>query len=163
MDPRYGWDLHRADMAWALHAASRGLSNKIRDEILHPRDLSKKGGRERQSDCVRRSAIKAIRTIQPLSLNARLRYGRRGVTTSPQGAGMPAVPALARLTWCAVASLQASQPCGPLRCVTLAGCASGGSRLCATVEFGMRRLRLKKWRGVKESRHALAFGKRAQK
>ena len=43
-DPRYGGDLHRADMAWALHAASRGLSEQqIRDEILHGRDLSKKG------------------------------------------------------------------------------------------------------------------------
>jgi hypothetical protein len=38
-------DLHRADLAWALHAAGRGLSEqKIRDELLHARDLSKKGG-----------------------------------------------------------------------------------------------------------------------
>ena len=44
-DPRYSGDLHRADMAWALHAASRGLpEQQIRDEILHARDLSKKGG-----------------------------------------------------------------------------------------------------------------------
>ena len=36
MDPQYDWDLHRADMAWALHVASRGLSEQqIRDEILH--------------------------------------------------------------------------------------------------------------------------------
>ncbi len=43
-DPRYARDLHRADMAWALHAANHGLSEqRIRDEILHARDLSKKG------------------------------------------------------------------------------------------------------------------------
>jgi len=42
-DRRYGGGLHRADMAWALHAASRGLpEQQIRDEILHARDLSKK-------------------------------------------------------------------------------------------------------------------------
>jgi len=34
-DPRYEGDLHRADMAWALNAGSRGLSEKqIRDELL---------------------------------------------------------------------------------------------------------------------------------
>ena len=63
----------------------------------------------------------------------------------------------------AVASLQARQPCGPLRSVRLTGYASAESRLSATVEFWVRRLRLKKWRGVKQSRHALAFGKLAQK
>ena len=35
-DPRYGGDLHRADMAWALHAASHGLSGQqIEQEILN--------------------------------------------------------------------------------------------------------------------------------
>jgi hypothetical protein len=39
-DPRYSRDLHRADMAWALHAASRGLpEQQISYEILHARDL----------------------------------------------------------------------------------------------------------------------------
>jgi hypothetical protein len=43
-DSRYGGDLHRADMAWALHAAARGLSREqIEDEILNSQDLSKKG------------------------------------------------------------------------------------------------------------------------
>jgi len=42
-DSRYGGDLHRADMAWALHAAARGLSQEhIEHEILNSRDLSKK-------------------------------------------------------------------------------------------------------------------------
>src|SRR6185437_680421 len=35
-DPRYGSDLHRADLAWAIHAVSRGLSEpQIREAILH--------------------------------------------------------------------------------------------------------------------------------
>jgi hypothetical protein len=43
-DSRYGGDLHRADMAWALHAAARGISREqIEHEILNGRDLSKKG------------------------------------------------------------------------------------------------------------------------
>jgi DNA primase RepB-like protein len=63
-DPRYGCDLHRADMAWALHAASRGLpEQQIRDEILHARDLSKKGGAARQLDYAQRTAIKALSTV----------------------------------------------------------------------------------------------------
>jgi hypothetical protein len=61
VDPRYGGDLHRADMAWALHAASRGLSEEeIEAEILHARDLSKKGGTRRQMEYARRTAEKAI-------------------------------------------------------------------------------------------------------
>jgi hypothetical protein len=41
---RYGGD-HRADIAWAVHAASRKLSQQtIRAEILYARDLSKKVG-----------------------------------------------------------------------------------------------------------------------
>jgi len=66
-DPRYGGDLHRADMAWALHAASRGLSEEeIEAEILHARDLSKKGGLRRQMEYARRTAAKAITRTQPL-------------------------------------------------------------------------------------------------
>jgi len=66
-DPRYGGDLHRADMAWALHAVSRGLpEQQIRDEILHARDLSKKGGAARQLDYAQRTALKAFSTIEPL-------------------------------------------------------------------------------------------------
>ncbi len=66
-DPRYSGDFHRADMAWALHAASRGLQEQqIRDEILHVRDLSKKGGPERQLNYARRTAIKAFSTVERL-------------------------------------------------------------------------------------------------
>jgi hypothetical protein len=60
-DPRYAADMHRADMAWAVHAASRGLSeDQIRNEILNGRDLSKKGRIQRQIDYAQRTAIKAV-------------------------------------------------------------------------------------------------------
>jgi hypothetical protein len=53
-------------MAWALHAASRGLSEQqIRAEILHARDLAKKGGLQRQVDYAARTARKALDTVQP--------------------------------------------------------------------------------------------------
>jgi len=61
---RYNGDLHRADMAWAVHAASRGLSEQqIRDEILRSRDLSKKGRIQRQVSYAERTANKALRTV----------------------------------------------------------------------------------------------------
>jgi RepB DNA-primase from phage plasmid len=57
----YGGDLHRADMAWAKHAAGRGLTlEQIKDELLGGRDLSKKGSRKRQLEYVERTARKAI-------------------------------------------------------------------------------------------------------
>jgi hypothetical protein len=64
---RYAGDLHRTDMAWALHAASHGLSEKqIRDEILHCRDLSKKGRLQRQLNYAERTANKARRTVDSI-------------------------------------------------------------------------------------------------
>ena len=66
-NPRYEGDMHRADMAWAVHAASRGLAKEqIRDEILNARDLSKKGAPRRQFDYAQRTAIKALSTVEPL-------------------------------------------------------------------------------------------------
>jgi hypothetical protein len=48
-DPMYAGDLHRADLAWAKHAADHGLTlEPIRDKLLNGRDLSKKGSRKRQ-------------------------------------------------------------------------------------------------------------------
>ena len=64
---RYGGDLHRADMAWALHAASRGLSQQqIRDEIFRARDLSKKGRIQRQVSYAERTANKALTTVDSI-------------------------------------------------------------------------------------------------
>jgi hypothetical protein len=61
-DAIYAGDLHRADMAWAKHAASCGMTlEQIRDELLNGRDLSKKGNRKRQVEYVMRTTEKALR------------------------------------------------------------------------------------------------------
>ena len=74
-DPRYGGDLHRADMAWALHAASRGLpEQQIREEILHGRDLSKKGGAARQTRLRASNCAQSARHCSPAPLSALFRY-----------------------------------------------------------------------------------------
>ena len=64
-DARYGGDLHRADMAWAKHAAGHGLTaDKIRDTILGARDLLHKGGPKRQREYAERTAEKAVRQMR---------------------------------------------------------------------------------------------------
>jgi len=64
-DPRYGGDLHRADMAWARHAAGLGLStDEIRTGIMQVRDLSKKGSLKRQREYATRTAEKAVRQVE---------------------------------------------------------------------------------------------------
>lgn len=64
-DPRYGGDLHRADMAWARHAAGMGLSGvEIRAAIMQARDLSKKGNLKRQREYAKRTAGKAVRQAE---------------------------------------------------------------------------------------------------
>jgi hypothetical protein len=51
-------------MAWAKHAAGRGLTlEQIKDELLGGRDLSKKGSRQRQLEYAERTARKAIDQI----------------------------------------------------------------------------------------------------
>ena len=109
-NPRYSGDCHRADMAWALHAASRGLpEQQIRDEILHARDLSKKGGPVAPARLRATNRQQSAQHGQLAPLSARLRYGRRGENRSPHDAGAPAVPASLRFMLCAVAPLQARQ------------------------------------------------------
>jgi hypothetical protein len=64
-DPHYGGDLHRADMAWARHAAAMGLSaSEIRAAIMEARDLAKKGTAKRQREYAERTAGKAIRQTE---------------------------------------------------------------------------------------------------
>ena len=66
-DRRYEGDLHRADMAWALYAASRGLpQGQIQAEILRARDLSKKGVARRQVQYAERTAEKAVAAARPI-------------------------------------------------------------------------------------------------
>jgi RepB DNA-primase N-terminal domain/RepB DNA-primase C-terminal helical domain len=60
-DSRYGGDLHRADLAWARHAAAMGLSaSEIRAAIMEARDLAKKGSARRQREYAERTAEKAV-------------------------------------------------------------------------------------------------------
>jgi len=48
-------------MAWAKHAAGRGLTlEQIKDELLDGRDLSKKGSGKRQFEYAERTARKVI-------------------------------------------------------------------------------------------------------
>jgi DNA primase RepB-like protein len=62
-DPMYAGDLHRADMAWAKHAAECGLTlAQMKEELLNGRDLSK-GNCKRQMEYVARTAEKALRSL----------------------------------------------------------------------------------------------------
>jgi hypothetical protein len=64
-DPRYGGDLHRADMAWASRAAGMGLSTaEISLAIMQARDLSKKGSLKRQREYAERTAGKAAKQAE---------------------------------------------------------------------------------------------------
>src|SRR5271168_4338632 len=64
-DPRYAGDFHRADMAWARHAAAMGFSAaEIRAELMRARDLSKKGNLKRQREYTERTAEKAVRQMR---------------------------------------------------------------------------------------------------
>jgi hypothetical protein len=64
-DSYYGGDLHRADMAWARHAASMGLSaSEIRAALMEARDLAKKGSIKRQREYAERTAGKAVRQAE---------------------------------------------------------------------------------------------------
>jgi hypothetical protein len=61
---RYGGDLHRADMAWALYAAGHGLgTSEIAAAIRAARDLSKKGSERRQFAYAERTARKALELV----------------------------------------------------------------------------------------------------
>jgi hypothetical protein len=63
-DPRYAGDLHRADLAWARHAAAMGLAaREIRAAIMEARDLAKKGDSRRQREYAERTAAKAMKQM----------------------------------------------------------------------------------------------------
>ena len=64
-DSHYGGDLHRADLAWARHAAAMGLAaGEIRAAIMEARDLAKKGSAKRQHEYAQRTAGKALRQTE---------------------------------------------------------------------------------------------------
>jgi len=59
---KYEGDLHRADFAWAIHALSRGWSEqRVKDTILHARDLRHKGSRREQGKYAHRTVRMAVR------------------------------------------------------------------------------------------------------
>jgi hypothetical protein len=64
-DPRYGGDLHRADLARARHAADMGLSaREIRAALMEARELAKEGSIKRQREYAERTAGKAMRQTE---------------------------------------------------------------------------------------------------
>jgi len=59
---KYEGDLHRADFAWAIHALSRGWSERrVEETILRARDLRHKGPRREQEKYAHRTVRAAIR------------------------------------------------------------------------------------------------------
>jgi hypothetical protein len=58
-DPRYAGDAHRADLAYAVHAVSHGVSDKEIAQAIASRDLSHKGTPIRQEGYIERTLLKA--------------------------------------------------------------------------------------------------------
>ena len=85
---RYGGDLHRADMAWALYAAGHGLgASEIAAALRAARDLSKKGSARRQFAYAERTARKALELVCgcpsnpiPFGVTREGSFSRGGVT-----------------------------------------------------------------------------------
>ena len=60
-DPRYAGDLHRADMAWARHAAAIKFSAaETRAELMRARDLSKKGNLKSQREYAEQTVVGTV-------------------------------------------------------------------------------------------------------
>jgi RepB DNA-primase from phage plasmid len=64
VDPRYGGDGKRADLAYAVYAFSRGQTEAHVDAAIRSRDLSHKGSERRQEDYVGRTIRKALATSE---------------------------------------------------------------------------------------------------
>lgn len=63
-DPRYAGDYHRAELGYATYAVSRGVSEREVVAAIMTRDLSHKGGTERQTEYAERTVKKAIEITQ---------------------------------------------------------------------------------------------------
>lgn len=58
--PKYGGDLHRADLAWATYAINNGATDEeVFNTLLDCRDLTNKGNQQRQLAYVERTVRKA--------------------------------------------------------------------------------------------------------
>lgn len=67
-DPRYGGDGTRIDLAYAIYALSRGVTEAEVEAALRSRDLSHKGGERRQADYVERTIKKALESARSQAL-----------------------------------------------------------------------------------------------
>lgn len=65
-NPKYAGDGNRIDLAFAIHAASHGVSEQDIVAAIATRDLSKKGPRQRQSSYIHRTVEKAFRRFGQL-------------------------------------------------------------------------------------------------
>jgi hypothetical protein len=59
-DPRYGYDLHRADAAFATYALSHGMSKDAVAAAIASRDLTKKGNERQQEAYINRTIARAL-------------------------------------------------------------------------------------------------------
>lgn len=77
-DPRYAGDYHRAELGYATYAVSRGISEREVVAAIMTRDLSHKGGVERQTEYAERTVKKAIEIAQnqPVQAHQRRNTGR---------------------------------------------------------------------------------------
>ena len=64
IDPRYAGDGTRIDLAYAIYALSRGVTEGQVGAALRSRDLSHKGGERRQADYVERTIKKALESAR---------------------------------------------------------------------------------------------------
>ena len=63
-DARYGGDGSRIDLAYAIYAFSRGVSEGQVELAIASRDLSHKGAESRQKDYIARTIRKALATAE---------------------------------------------------------------------------------------------------
>ena len=64
VDPRYGGDGTRVDLAYAVYAVARGTDVEDVRAALRSRDLSHKGNEKRQSDYIERTVRKALASVE---------------------------------------------------------------------------------------------------
>jgi RepB DNA-primase from phage plasmid len=64
VDPRYGGDGTRVDLAYAVYAVARGVDLASVKAALGSRDLSHKGNPKRQSDYIERTVRKALVSVE---------------------------------------------------------------------------------------------------
>ena len=64
-NPAYAGDATRIDLAYAIYALSQGVSVEQIEDTIRSRDLSHKGGANRQAEYLARTIKKAMSRVQP--------------------------------------------------------------------------------------------------